>query len=87
MEINVFSLLWIDIALGLQKLGTILENKLCTSKSKHDIKAICIQPNVSCVMEFLTCGYKINLILSKQWMVLKEINAFSILWIDIAWGL
>ena len=55
-------ILWIDIAWGLQKLGTILENKVCTSKSKHDIKAICIQPNVSCVMEFLLAGTKLTFI-------------------------
>ena len=36
-------------------------------------------------MDFLTCGYKIRLILSKEGMCLKEIAALHEL-IDIGWG-
>ena len=35
-----------------------------------------IKDNVSWVMEFLTCGYKMFLILSKILMVFKEIAVF-----------
>ena len=36
----------------------------------------CISDNVSCLMEFLTCMYKISLISSKKVMVFKEIAVF-----------